>query len=292
MVGDITPVDSFYHVSKNFFDPTPSAVTWNLSIKGMVQNPYFASYRDLLAMPSVDVVVGMMCISNPIGGGLIGNTSWKGVRLLDLLNRAKPKKGVVDVALGAVDGYLDSIPLQKGLDPDVVLAYEMGGLSLPIDHGFPARLLVPGIYGMKHVKWLNSIELVGYDFKGYWQQPDQGWSDVATVRTMSQIDYPAGGTLKLKPQTFAGVAFAGDRGISKVEVSTDGGQTWNEAYIKPKLSDTSWVVWAYGWTPPAAGKYLVIVRATDGQGNLQSGRVSDPYPNGATGWHSVAYTVK
>jgi DMSO/TMAO reductase YedYZ molybdopterin-dependent catalytic subunit len=177
------------------------------------------------------------------------------------------------------------------MDPHVVLAYEMGGATLPPDHGFPARLLVPGIYGMKHVKWLNSIELVNYDYKGYWQQPSQGWSDVATVHTMSKIDYPASGTLKLRQQTLAGVAFAGDRSISKVEVSTDAGKSWNQAFVKPKQSDTSWVVWAFSWTPPATGRYTVIVRATDGQGNLQRGRVTDPYPNGASGWHTVVYHV-
>jgi DMSO/TMAO reductase YedYZ molybdopterin-dependent catalytic subunit len=292
VVNEITPVSSFYHVSKNFFDPSPSAVTWNLSISGLVQNPYSISYNDLLALPAVEVVVAMTCVSNPTGGGLIGNTTWKGVRLADLLNKARPKKGVVKAVLGAVDGYTDSITYQKAMDPDVVLAYEMGGATLPPDHGFPARLLVPGIYGMKHVKWLNSIELVNYDYKGYWQQPGQGWSDAAPVHTMSKIDYPASGTLKLRPQTLAGVAFAGDRSISKVEVSTDGGNSWNQAYIKPKLSDTSWVVWAYSWTPPAAGRYTVIVRATDGQGNLQSGGITDPYPNGASGWHMVVYTVR
>jgi DMSO/TMAO reductase YedYZ molybdopterin-dependent catalytic subunit len=243
-------------------------------------------------MPAVDVVVGMMCISNPIGGGLIGNSTWKGVRLADLLNKAKPKKGVVDVAMTALDGYTDSISLQKALDPDVVLVWQMGGATLTTDHGFPARLLVPGIYGMKHVKWITTIELVGYDFKGFWQQPDQGWSDPAPVRTMSKIDYPAAGTLKLKEQALSGIAFAGDRSISKVEVSTDGGKTWAEAYIKPKLSDTAWVVWAYNWTPPKAGKYTAMVRATDGQGNLQPSKRTDSYPNGAMGWHSVVYTVK
>ena len=244
----------------------------------MVQNPYSLTYTALIALPSVDVVVGMMCISNPVGGGLIGNTTWKGVRLADLLAKAKPKKGVVDVKLSAVDGYTDFIPFKKAMDPNVVLAWEMGGATLHPDHGFPARLLVPGIYGMKHVKWLTTIELIDYDYQGFWQQPDQGWSDLAVVHTLSKIDYPAAGTLKLKEQTLSGVAFAGDRSISKVEVSTDGGKTWNEAYIKPKLSDTAWVVWAYAWTPPKPGRYTVTVRATDGQGTLQARISTDPYP--------------
>jgi DMSO/TMAO reductase YedYZ molybdopterin-dependent catalytic subunit len=291
-VSELTPVPSFYHVSKNFVDPSPSSQGWSLSIKGLVQNPYSLTYKELTSMRSIAVVVGMMCISNPIGGGLIGNSTWKGVRLADLINKAKPKKGVVDIAMTALDGYTDSIPYQKALDTDVVLAWEMGGAPLTPDHGFPARLLVPGIYGMKHVKWLTTIELVNYDFKGFWQQPDQGWSDPAPVRTMSKIDYPAAGTLKLQPQTISGIAFAGDRSISKVEISTDAGKTWAEAYIKPKLSDTAWVVWAYNWSPPKPGKYTVMVRATDGHGTLQLSKRTDPYPNGANGWHSVVYTVK
>lgn len=291
-VSDITPTGSFYHVSKNFFDPSPTLEGWRLDINGMVSNPYTLTYNQLVALPAVEVVVGMMCISNPIGGGLIGNTRWKGVRLADLLKKARPQKGVVDVMLSAVDGYTDSIPLQKALDPNVALVWEMNGAPLPSSHGFPARLLVPGIYGMKHVKWLTSIELVSYDFKGFWQQPDQGWSDPAPVNTMSRIDFPAEGRLTAGKQTLQGIAFAGDRSISKVEISADGGATWNVAYIKPKLSDTSWVVWGYEWMPPAPGKYVVQVRATDGKGNLQTSRARDPYPDGATGWHTVVYTAR
>jgi DMSO/TMAO reductase YedYZ molybdopterin-dependent catalytic subunit len=234
----------------------------------------------------------MMCISNPIGGGLIGSTTWKGVRLADLLKRARPRQGVVDVALYALDDYSDSISYQKAMDPNVVLAWEMGGQRLNATHGFPARLLVPGIYGMKHVKWLTTIELVDYDFKGYWQQPSQGWSDPAPVHTMSRIDFPTERTLPLQKHSISGIAFAGDRSISKVEVSTDGGKTWHEAYLKPPLSRTAWVLWGYDWTPPKPGKYTVMVRATDGQGKLQIATRTDPYPNGATGYHAVTYTIR
>lgn len=290
-VREITPVGSFYRVSKNFFDPSPSADNWTLSIKGLVANSYSLSYKQLTAMPAATATVGMMCISNPIGGGLIGNQTWKGVRLADLLKRAKPQANAVDLLLTAADGYTDSIPLSKALDPDVMLVWEMAGAPLTSEHGGPARLLVPGIYGMKHVKWLTTIELVGYDFRGYWQQPDQGWSDPAPVNTMSRIDSPAGSTVARRAQVVSGIAFAGDRSISKVEVSTDGGKTWNAAYVKPPLSSTSWAVWGYEWTPPAAGKYVLQVRATDGYGNLQTSRRTDPYPNGATGYHMVTVMV-
>jgi DMSO/TMAO reductase YedYZ molybdopterin-dependent catalytic subunit len=291
-VAEITPNESFYHVSKNFLDPSPSADGWTLEIKGLVDKPYSLTYAQLTALPAVEVAVGMMCISNPTGGGLIGNTRWKGVRLADLLKRAVPKKGVVDVAMSAVDGYTDSIPFEKAMDPDVVLVWEMGGKTLTSDHGFPARLLVPGIYGMKHVKWITSFELVNTDFKGYWQGPSQGWSDPAPVNTMSRIDFPAKATLPLGTNAISGIAFAGDRSISKVEISTDGGKTWAEAYLKPPLSSTSWVLWGYDWTVTQPGKYTVMVRATDGEGKTQTARKDDPYPNGATGYHTVIYQAK
>ena len=293
-VAEITPLDSFYHVSKNFFDPEPDASTWKLDFTGLVDKPYSLTYDELTALPSEEFVVGMMCISNPVGGDLIGNTRWRGVRMADLLARAKPKKGAIDLILNAADGYQDSISLEKGLDTDVVLVWEMDGKKLNFAHGYPARLLVPGIYGMKHVKWITSIDVVDFNFKGFWQQPDQGWSEPAPVNTLSKIGYPSAdkalsvGAL----HSLSGIAFAGDRSISRVEVSTDNGTTWADAYIKPKLSETSWVVWAYDWTPPATGKYTVRVRATDGQGNVQTSKRTDPYPNGATGYHGVTYTVR
>ena len=291
-VKEITPTESFYHISKNFFDPSPGSKDWKLEILGLVDNPYSLTYEQLTALPSVDVTTGMMCISNPVGGGLIGNAKWKGVRLADLLEKAKPKKNALELAFSAVDGYTDSITLKKALDPDVVLVWEMNGAPLTSQHGFPARLLVPGIYGMKHVKWITWIELVDHDFKGFWQEPSQGWSDPAPVNTMSRIDLPSSGSLAVnKKTTISGIAFAGDRSISKVEISTDGGKSWNEAYVKSPLSGTSWVVWGYEWTPTAAGKYTVQVRATDGDGKLQAAKKTDPYPNGATGYHSVTYRV-
>jgi DMSO/TMAO reductase YedYZ molybdopterin-dependent catalytic subunit len=292
-IAEITPNASFYHVSKNVFDPTVSADGWKLSIKGMVENPYELTYDELRALPSEEVTTGMMCISNPVGGGLIGSTTWRGVRLVDLLKRARPKRGVVDLLMSAADGYTDSITYAKAQDTDVVLVWEMGGEPLTNQHGFPARLLVPGIYGMKHMKWLQSIELVGYDYKGFWQQPDQGWSDPAPVQTMSRIDYPDGkGLERNKAYTVSGIAFAGDRSISKVELSIDGGKTWKPAYVKPPLSGTSWAVWGYSWTPTKAGKFTVTVRAYDGAGKVQAGKATDPYPNGASAYHRVTMTVK
>lgn len=292
-VKEITPTESFYHISKNFFDPSPGSKDWKLEIKGLVENPYSLTYGELTSLPAVEVTTGMMCISNPIGGGLIGNAKWKGVRLAALLQKAKPKKSALELAMSAVDGYTDSITLKKALDPDVVLVWEMNGAPLTSQHGFPARLLVPGIYGMKHLKWITSIELVDYDFKGFWQQPAQGWNDPAPVNTMSRIDLPTAGNLDVnKKTTISGVAFAGDRSISKVEISADGGKTWKEAYVKPPLSGTSWVVWGYEWTPTTPGKYTVQVRATDGEGKLQVVKKADPYPNGATGYHSITYRAK
>ena len=170
--------------------------------------------------------------------------------MADLINKAKPQEGRGRRCHAASTATQTPSRTRRRSTRRGARLGDGRRAARPRDHGFPARLLVPGIYGMKHVKWLTTIELVNYDFKGFWQQPDQGWSDPALVRTMSKIDYPAAGALKLQPQTFSGIAFAGDRSISKVEISTDGGKTWAEAYIKPKLSDTAWVVWGYNWPPP------------------------------------------
>ena len=159
----------------------------------------------------------------------------------------------------------------------------MNGKPLTKEHGFPLRLLVPGIFGMKNVKWITKIEAVANDFKGYWQR--RGWDDKAEYKTISRIDTP---NSKVKAQTtIAGIAFAGDRGIVKVEVSTDGGKTWEAAEIKPPLSPYAWALWQKNWTPEAAGEYAIKVRATDGRSVLQTSQVTSPDPSGATGYHQV-----
>ncbi|MBX5446376.1 molybdopterin-dependent oxidoreductase, partial [Sphaerobacter sp.] len=158
-------------------------------------------------------------------------------------------------------------------------------------HGYPLRLIVPGIFGMKNVKWITRIEAVDRDFQGYWQE--RGWSDIATVQTMSRIDVPASNRTLVagQPTLIAGIAFAGDRGISKVEVSTDDGETWAPATLDEPLSPLTWVLWRYEWTPIRPGRYHLVVRAYDGQGQVQDAKERPPLPDGATGYHTVSVRV-
>ncbi|HEX9988026.1 MAG TPA: molybdopterin-dependent oxidoreductase [Chloroflexia bacterium] len=283
LVPEVTPTDSFYITTKNFLDPTVDGNTWTLSFKGLVENPYSITLKELQAMKSEDRVETLACISNPVGGSLIGNGRWKGVSFADLIKRAKPKSGVVDVIVRGADGYSDSFTLDVAMENNCLLAYEMNGAPLNQKHGYPARLLVPGIFGMKNCKWINEVELVSIDYKGYWQ--NQGWSDPAPYLTMSRIDYPDKDRIEAKPVYIGGIAFAGDRGIKRVEVSTDDGQTWNDADLRPTMSEYAWAQWTYPWKPEP-GQYTLQVRATDGKGEVQTSQVANTYPDGATGYHS------
>ncbi|MGH2461715.1 MAG: molybdopterin-dependent oxidoreductase [Chloroflexota bacterium] len=289
---EVTPTKDFYVVSKNFFsDPVLDPARWTLEIVGLVKKPYTMTYNQLLKLPFQDRYQTLECISNEIGGDLISNGSWRGVSLHDLIAAAGPDPKTVKVAFTAADGYTDSVPFERAMSPANLLAYLMNGVPLEPGHGAPARLLVPGIFGMKNVKWLTRIELLGNDFSGYWEQ--RGWSDQAVVQTMSEFNsastehssVPAG---KLE---LAGVAFAGDRGISKVEVSVDNGKTWQAATLKDPLGPYTWRLWRLDWNA-TPGQYTVIVRATDGAGQVQTSKATDTLPNGATGWDSRALTVK
>jgi hypothetical protein len=171
-------------------------------------------------------------------------------------------------------------------DPRILVAYQLGGAALPSSHGFPARMLIPGRYGMKGPKWLDVIELAKSEPTGYWE--GQGWDRQAIVKTTSRIDVPADGALlKLGPIGLAGVAFAGVRGVQAVEFSVDGGHTWSPADLKPPLSALTWVLWSARWTPTKEGAYNVQVRARDAEGRLQSAQQAPSFPNGASGYHSI-----
>ncbi len=281
---EITPTEDFYVVSKNPFDPDVAAQNWKLEITGLVEQPFSLTYEELKRLPAVEQYATLECIDNQVGGNLIGNALWRGIRLKDLLARASLKDGVVDIVFRASDNYTDSIPVERATTDATLLVYEMNGQALTKEHGFPLRLLVPGIFGMKNVKWITGLEAVGFDFKGYWQK--RGWDDKAEYKTMSRIDTP--NTTFKGQTTLAGIAFAGDRNITKVEVSTDGGKSWEEAEIKPALSPFAWVLWKKEWTPEKAGKYAIKVRATDGRGALQTSQITSPDPSGASGYHLVS----
>ncbi|MDQ2810017.1 MAG: molybdopterin-dependent oxidoreductase [Chloroflexota bacterium] len=286
---EITPTENFYITTKNLSDPDVNAAQWSLTIKGLVEKPQTFTLDQIKAMPQVKVIHTLACISNPVGGNLIGNGRWTGVRLADLMKAARPKSGVADVILRAADEYSDSVPLSILMNQDAMLVYEMNGAPLLTKHGFPARLLIPGIFGMKNLKWVTSIEPVNYDYKGFWES--QGWSDPAPYLTMSRIDYPSGSTVKIKPLYVTGIAFAGNRGIQRVEVSVDSGQTWADAQVRRPLGRNTWVLWTYPWIPAAAGDTTLMVRATDGTGAVQGAKDVNNYPNGAEGYHKVAVKI-
>jgi DMSO/TMAO reductase YedYZ molybdopterin-dependent catalytic subunit len=195
----------------------------------------------------------------------------------------------VKVAFHCADGYTEAIPLGDAMNPTTLLAYEMNGEPLPPAHGFPARLLVPGLFGMKNPKWIRRIEVVDHDFQGYWEK--SGWSDEAVVKTMSKAT-TLQRTHTLGEVPVGGVAYAGDRGIKEVEYSVDGGKTWQKAEVKPALGPFTWVLWAAVWTPAGPGEYTVKVRATDGSGVLQPAKETPTLPDGASGYHTLRVRVR
>ena len=289
---EITSSDQFYIVSKNLVaDPTVDGNSWRLTVDGQVENPFTFTYQDMLAQPMKQQYESLMCISNDVGGPYMSNALWEGTPLVDLLQRAGVKPGATKVVFHAADDYTDSIHLTKALEPTTLLAVRMNGVTLPQEHGFPVRMLVPGIYGMKHCKWLTRIEVVNYDFQGYWQQ--RGWSDAAPVRLTSRIDTPLDGSTVTTRRTsyIAGVAFSGDKGISEVDVSTDSGQSWQRATLKKPLSGFTWVLWELAWQPTKAGTYIVTVRAIDLEGNVQDPTEEPPLPNGSSGYHNITVNV-
>ena len=289
---EITSNDQFYLVSKNLTaDPTVDGNSWRLTVDGQVDNPFTLTYQELLGQPMKQQYESLMCISNEVGGQYMSNALWEGIPLMDLLQRAGVKAGATKIVFHAYDDYTDSIHLTKALEPTTLLAVRMNSTTLPQEHGFPARMLVPGIYGMKHCKWVTRIEVVNYDFQGYWQQ--RGWSDPAPVRLTARIDTPLDGSTVTANRTtyIAGVAFSGNKGISEVDVSTDSAQSWQRATLKQPLSGLTWVLWELAWQPPQAGTYIVTARAIDLEGNVQNPTEEPPLPNGSSGYHSITLNV-
>jgi DMSO/TMAO reductase YedYZ molybdopterin-dependent catalytic subunit len=287
---EVTPTDDFYVVSKNLIDPEPNGDTWRLQVRGATERTVTLTYQDMLAMPSQQQFTTMQCISNGVGGELMGNALWRGVPLSAVIEQAGPLPTAHHVFLRCVDEYTDSIPLEFAMRPQTMLAYEMNGAPLTHKHGYPLRLLTPGKYGMKHPKWIIEIELMEDEQLGFWQK--RGWSQVATMNTTVRIDVPGSRkTLPLGNVLVEGVAFSGDRGISKVEVSTDDGNSWHEATLKPPLSPYTWLPWQYEWRNPPAGEAALLARATDGTGQLQPAGMPDPFPNGAADYHRVTFKI-
>ncbi|MDG6983088.1 MAG: molybdopterin-dependent oxidoreductase [Nitrososphaerota archaeon] len=291
LVGsELTPDPAFYRVDIDLIAPTIDASGWSLMVDGLVRSPKSFSLQDVESFPEVTQYATMECVSNELNGSLIGNAKWGGTKISDVLGSAGGTiSGASYVVFYSVDGYSVSIPLAKAMMPDSLLAYSMNDLPLPADHGYPLRGLIPGLYGMMSAKWIDRISVVGAPYDGYWQT--RGWTSNAAVYTEAFIVLPSASSLSISQSggsiVIAGFAFAGERGISKVEVSLDNGKTWQDATLKPALSALTWVLWAYEWVPPGAGEYKVIARATDGTGALQVSSVEGTFPNGATGYVSV-----
>ena len=289
----ITPNDEFYIVSKNFVDPRVDTGdrNWTIRVDGMVQTPHDFSPADLQALADPDFVSTLTCISNPIGGPLISTATWTGAPLVKVLGQSGIDPNAATVVFHGTDGYTDSLPLAKATAPTTMIVWAMNGEPLPRKHGFPARVIVPGRYGIKNVKWLERVEVIGGDYQGYWQQ--KGWTQVGEVKTESQIRLPGDKAIvHAADAELAGLAFAGDRGIRMVEISLDGGESWHTATIvaNPSPQNLSWVLWRLPWEP-ATGTYALLVRATDGTGALQTSEHAPTLPDGASGWHRIVVGV-
>ncbi|MCG5437833.1 molybdopterin-dependent oxidoreductase, partial [Micromonospora foliorum] len=288
----VTPNFGFYRIDTALVVPQVDPDTWRLRIHGRVGKERTYSYADLLARPLVERYVTLACVSNEVGGDLIGNARWLGVPLRELLDEVEPDDDADQVVGRSVDGWTCGTPTAALRDGrDALLAVGMNGEPLPVEHGFPARVVVPGLYGyVSACKWVTELELTRFaDFDAYWVP--RGWSPQGPIKTQSRIDAPRGrNRLTAGPVTVAGVAWAQHRGIRRVEVRVDDGQ-WQEAALAPTVSVDTWVQWSWRWdaTP---GEHRLQVRATDATGETQTERTQDVVPDGATGWHTVTVTVR
>ena len=287
----ITPNGNFYRIDTALSFPRIDVDTWKLTITGMVDNELSFSYAELLALPQVERIVTLCCVSNEVGGEYIGNALWRGVLLTDLLQQAGVHAEAQQVHSTSLDGWTCGFPVKVAFDGrDAMIALGMNGATLPLEHGYPARLVVPGLYGyVSATKWLSNIELTTWEPQGYWVP--RGWAKEAPVKTESRIDVPrVGNDLTAVRQPIAGVAWAQHRGINKVEVRVDDGE-WRVAELGTDVTDDSWRQWMIGWdaTP---GDHEIMVRATDKTGVTQTAARADPAPDGATGYHTIRVTVR
>ena len=287
---EVTSPADHYVVDINIEKPVVDVRSWSLEVDGLVEEPLRLDFDRLQSEFVVEEQYSVLtCVSNQVGGPLVGNSKWSGVPLGEVLRRAAVKDGAVDLALSCADGYTVSIPLERALEPSALLAIAQNDEPLTIEHGFPCRLRVPRLYGMMNAKWLERIEVVGADYRGYWAK--RGWSDVGTVRTQSRIDTVSPAPRVGRQSWIAGIAWAGDRGISRVEVSLDGGRSWESAALREPLSPVAWTQWTFRFRPEASGSQLIACRAVDGEGATQDEEVRPPHPSGATGYHRVSVEV-
>ena len=287
----ITPNADFYRIDTALSFPRISLSKWNVHITGMVDTPLRLNYDDLLARPQVERIVTLTCVSNEVGGEYISNAVWQGVLLADLLEEAGVQTGAEQVFSTSLDGWTSGFPVAAALDGrDAMIALGMNGEALPLEHGFPARLVVPGLYGyVSATKWLKTIELTTWDAaEGFWVP--RGWAREAPIKTQSRIDVPRDGQkIVAGPTKIAGIAWAQHRGVERVEVRIDDGP-WQQARLGADVSDDAWREWVLDWDAKP-GKHAIQVRATDKDSNTQSSDVAPPDPDGATGYHTRSLKV-
>ena len=284
----ITPTRDFYIVTKNAIDPSVSLDRWQLQVTGLVHQERSWSYEQTRQLPSETRAVTQECIANQVGAQLMSTALFTGTTLETLLHAAGGVKDTASwVVFHSVDDYVTSLPLADLLKARTLLAWQMNGEDLPDRHGYPLRAVVPGRFGEQSPKWLTQVEVTDHEVKGLYAS--QGWN-IGQVPTTSRIDRPSQkATLGEVP--VSGIAFGGIRGIQRVEVSADNGQTWQNATLTPPLSDQSWVLWRWTWLPSAPGDYTLVVRATDGTGAVQTQTQRNTVPDGATGWYHVTVHV-
>ena len=296
---DLTPIvmpnDRFYRIDTALVTPSVDLASWKLRVHGMVDHEVTLSYADLAQLPLIEQYVTISCVSNEVGGNLVGNAKWTGVKLRDVLGMAGVQAGATQLVGRSVDGWTAGMPTAWVMDParEPMIALKMNDEALPRNHGFPARLIVPGLYGyVSATKWLSDLELTTLEaFDGYWVP--LGWSKLGPILTQSRIDTPHNGqSVAAGRVPVAGIAWAPDRGIAKVEVSIDHGD-WQAAQLSTPISSATWVQWLYAWDAAAAGPgtHTIEVRATDGAGAVQTADVTPPAPDGARGHDTISVAV-
>jgi DMSO/TMAO reductase YedYZ molybdopterin-dependent catalytic subunit len=286
-----TPNADFYRVDTALDVPIVDAGSWRLRVHGMVEREIELTFAELIELPTIERDITLSCVSNVVGGRYVGNARWIGVPLTTVLELAGVRAGADQIVSTSADGFTAGTPTAVATDGrDAMLAFAMNGEPLPAVHGYPVRMLVPGLYGyVSATKWLVDLELTTFEaYDAYWVQ--RGWAPEAPIKTMSRIDAPRPlARLAAGRVAIAGVAWAQHRGIQRVEVRIDDGP-WNKARLAATGSTDTWRQWVYAWDAPA-GNHTLQVRATDGDGVIQTDVRSEPFPSGATGWHNVVVTV-
>ena len=288
----VTSNADFYRIDTALTVPQLSREEWQLRIHGMVDKEVTYSFTDLERFEVIEDVVTLTCVSNPVGGELISNATWIGYRVRDLLAQAGVQPDADMVLSTSTDGWTAGTPVHALTAEDALLAVGMNGEPLPVEHGYPARLVVPGLYGyVSATKWVVDLELTRFDrAEAYWTQ--RGWSARGPIKTESRIDVPrAGREVPVGPVTFGGVAWAQSRGIRAVEVQIDDND-WQQAELGQSYSADTWRLWSFGWNAQEPGFHTITVRATDNTGYTQTSERADPVPDGATGWHSITFAVR